>query len=212
MGVKVVIFDFWGTLVSTGTWSPLKQSLSILRLKMTFGQFVPRFEKVFMTQKFADQREAFTKVCEEFNVKPLPIVIEKLIGVWNKNKILAKPFDETIETLDWLKEKEYKMVVLSNTDCFGVDQVIEKFNMKDYFEIISCSYNTGLLKTDPKVFDQIIEQLGVGKDEVVMVGDSVPSDMVGAEKAGVRGILVDRKGRREYEGKITTLTELKEVL
>jgi len=212
MGVKAVIFDFWGTLVSTGTWSPLKQSQQILRVNTPFSSFVPIFEQAFMTQSFKDQHEAFTKVCEAFDVAPIPIVLEKLIGVWNTNKILAKLFPETMEVLEWLKSNKYKLALISNTDCFGIETVIEKFELTKFFDSIQFSFKTGLLKTDPKAFDVLLKELKVKKNEVVMVGDSIESDMKGAEQAGITGVLVDRRGMREYTNKIKDLHELKTFL
>lgn len=55
--VKGVFFDFWGTLVENGTYSPLKQSFSILRVRMPFGAFAEQFERVLMTKQYADQAE-----------------------------------------------------------------------------------------------------------------------------------------------------------
>ena len=45
-----------------------------------------------------------------------------------------------------------------------------------------------------------------------MVGDSLESDIEGAQKAGIRAILLDRRGRREYPDKISNLLELKDKL
>jgi FMN phosphatase YigB (HAD superfamily) len=41
-----------------------------------------------------------------------------------------------------------------------------------------------------------------------MVGDSIESDLIAAEKLGIKGFLVDRNNKREYPNKILTLSEL----
>ena len=42
-----------------------------------------------------------------------------------------------------------------------------------------------------------------------MIGDSIPTDIEGAKNAGIRGILVDRKDKRESEDKIISLSEIR---
>ncbi|MBI4148165.1 HAD family hydrolase [Candidatus Woesearchaeota archaeon] len=203
--IKAIIFDFWGTVVENGTYSPLRQSYSILRPRMPFNNFVPIFEQAFMTQEFKEQADGFKAVCEALDVPAKPFVIDKLIGTWNKNRVFAKLFPETIEVLETLKKK-HKLVLVSNCDNFTT-QVIEKFELGKYFDAIVLSYKEGKLKTEG-LFDCAVEELGVKKTDILVVGDSLETDVAGAEKAGLKAVLVDRKGRREHPQKIPTLKEL----
>lgn len=208
--VKAIFFDFWGTLVENGTYSPLKQSYNILRLRMPYGEYVERFEQALMTQQYEDQATGFEAVCQEFNIEPKPIIIDKLIGVWNKNKLLAKPYPETIETLKQLKEK-HKLAIVSNAPYDSVHEILEKFNMTELFDEVFVSAHEGTLKTH-KLFDVALKKLGLTKTDVVMVGDSIESDIRGAEAAGIKAFLIDRKDRREYKNKITSLEQLEGAL
>ena len=205
--MKAVFFDFWGTLVENGTYSPLRQSYSILRVRMPFGQFVEQFEKVLMTKSYPDQAMAFTEVCRSFNVNPLPIVIEKLIGVWNKNRLLAKIYPDTVETLKALKDKKIKIALISNAPANNVEPVLERFGIKDFFDGIFISYAQGKLKTDG-LFEIALKNLKLKKNDVLSVGDSFDTDIKGAESAGIKGYLLDRKGKKEFERKISSLSEV----
>jgi 2-haloalkanoic acid dehalogenase type II len=209
--VKAVLFDFWGTLIENGTYSPLKQSYAVLRIRDPFGQFVERFEKAMMTQIFDDQKEGFTAVCQEFEIEPNNFIIDKLVGIWNKNKLLAKPFPDTIATLEMLKNKGIKAIIVSNAPQDSVQQILEKFNLTKYFDGVFVSSEHGELKTKG-LLDLVLEKKGLNKDEVVMVGDSMQSDIAGAEAKGIKAILIDRQDRREYKNKITRLTELEGIL
>ena len=207
--VKAIIFDFWGTLVANGSYSPTKQSKRILRqFNMDFGEFVVRFEKAAFTKNFKDQKEAFTAACDEFDVPCGDKLLDTLIGVWNKNKLLAKPYPDVLETIVGLKQKGVKLAILSNTPVESASSVLEKFDLAKYFDFIALSCEIGMLKTDPKAFDIVFEKLGVTKEDCIMVGDSIESDMNGAKNAGVKGILVDRRDTREYDPKIVNFTEL----
>lgn len=205
MAVKAVIFDFWGTLVGTGTWSPLRQSQNILHVPSQFSDFVGKFERAFMTKSFQDQQKAFAAVCEAFGMKPYGPIIDRLIGVWNQNRLLAKPYPETAEVLQALKDKGIKVGILSNSDCFAAD-LLERFSIVP--DATSLSFETGKLKIDEGTVQELLNQLGVSAEETILVGDTVESDMHAAELAGVRGILVDRKASREYASKINDLKEL----
>ena len=205
--VKAVFFDFWGTLVENGTYSPLKQSYKILRVRVPFGQFVEQFERVVMTKEYADQALMFTEACNSFNVRPIPIVIDKLIGVWNKNRLMASIYPETLDTLKQLKEKKIKVAIISNAPSNNVEPVLERFGMLDLVDQTFISYKEGSLKNDG-LFENALKKMKLKKGDVIAVGDSIETDIMGAEKAGIKGYLVDRKGRREFENKILTLTEV----
>ncbi|MEM4263613.1 MAG: HAD family hydrolase [Candidatus Woesearchaeota archaeon] len=211
--VKAILFDFWGTLVENGTYSPLRQTFNILRVRMPFSLFVVKLESTLMTKKFEDQASAFTEVCRAFNIDPHPVLIDRLIGVWNKNKLLAKLYPETIAVLEDLKKEKYKMALVSNCPSGSVEPVIEKFDLAKYFDAIILSWEIGKLKTDKDFFEEALKKLKIKKKEdVIMVGDSIPTDIEGARNAGLRAILIDRKETREHPDKICNLTELKPLL
>ncbi len=210
--VKAIIFDFWGTLVENGIFpSPVKQCRYILRLRMTFKDFIIRFEQALMTKPYSDLNEAFTEVCKEFQLDPQPFIIEKLVGMWNKNELLGKPFLETVEMLEYLKAKKIKIGLISNTTP-TITRVMEKFDLNKYFDATMFSYDEGLLKTDPEMFKKLLKKLKVKTEEVIMIGDSLPTDIIGSRNAGIRSILLDRMNKRDFTPKIVNLRELKELI
>jgi len=212
MAIKAIFFDFWGTLVENGVRSPIKEVKFILRLNdMPFPEYVLKFEESFMTKKFESLRQGFEEVLKSFNLNVPEFVTEKLIGMWNKNAILAQPYDETLEALESLK-KDYKLILISNTDPFSINSVMDKYEMKKYFDEVSLSFETGKLKSDPDLFASILKKMKLKKSEVIMVGDSLESDIKAAEAAGIKAFLVDRRSTREYENKISNLNELKEKI
>jgi len=210
--IKAIFFDFWGTVVENGVFpSPVRQVKMILRLNMPFSDYIVKFESVFMTRTFNTLYEAFENVTKEFSIKPPSFVYDKLVGMWNKNTILCHPYPETEEVLKELK-KNYKLVLISNTDSLSVPQLIEKFKLSEYFDGFIYSFETGLLKTNPEMFKKALDIVKLKPEEVLMVGDSLETDVLGAEKAGIKAVLVDRRDRREYKNKIIDLTGLKKFL
>jgi len=210
--MKALIFDFWGTLVENGVFpSPVRQVKYLLRLEMPFSEYIEKFEEAFMLEKFDNLTEAFKNVAKTFNVNPPAFVLDKLVGLWNKNRLFAKLYPETEKTLEDLK-KTYKLVLLSNTDCFSVEPLLEKFDIAKHFDNVTLSYQEGMLKTNPKVFAKILKKIKVKKKEALMIGDSIDSDMRAAQNAKIQGLLIDRRERREFEPKIKSLTEIQAFL
>ncbi len=210
--IKAVLFDLWGTLVENGTYSPLKQSYEILRAETDYSEFVMRFEKIFMTRKFDSQAEGFTQICTEFKVEPTTEILDELIGVWNKNKLLARAFLDTVPVLTFLKSQNIKVGLLSNTPMNSGDFVLEKLQLTKYFDAVHLSCETGLLKQDSESFKKILKDLDCEPQDALMIGDSMETDIHGAERAGVRGILLDRRGRRDHHTKIRNLMDVRNFL
>ena len=209
--IEAVIFDFWGTLVENGVWSPIKQVKAILGIRIPFSEYVVRMEKAMMTKEFPTLKEAFEAVCKEFGVESTEEKMEKLVGMWNKSWMLAKPYDEVVEELQKLKEN-YKLILVSNTDNFSVNKVFEKFNLENLFDETFLSCDLGLIKTDPEFLKTILEKVDLKPEECILVGDSIQSDVKAAENAGIKGVLIDRKDRREFQPKIKNLKELDHFL
>lgn len=177
---------------------------------MPYQEFVTRFEKAFMTQKYPDLYKAFESVCQEFQIQPPMFILDRLVGLWNKNDLLCKPFPETLEVLAKLKQK-YKLALVSNNTA-SVENVLDKFELRNHFNLVLFSFESGLLKSDPKMFQMALKKLKVKPEEALMVGDSVDSDMKGAEAAGIKGILIDRHDRQEWPEKIHSLAEVEAKL
>ena len=208
---KALIFDFWGTLVENGVWSPVKQVKNILQIDLPFPEYVVRMEEAMMTQKFPELKDAFIKVCREFNLDLDMDKIERLVGLWNKSWMLAKPYPEVEEVLTELQAK-YQLFLISNTDGFSIPQVLSKFKLDQYFEKMYLSYEQGLIKTNPKMLSKILKENNLNPEDCVVIGDSLESDIFPAKNAGIKTVLVDRKNTREYHPKAMSLTELKTIL
>lgn len=211
--VKAIIFDFWGTLVENGVFpSPVRQVKYILRVEEPFSEYIVKFENAFMLKKYDDLYSAFMSVCEAFGKSPEKFILDRLVGMWNKHKILAKPFREAVEVLEKLKKEGYTLALVSDTDCFTTDEVLDKYDLRKYFDEVALSYKVNMLKTDPKMYALVLEKLGIDKSDALVVGDSIETDINGAKEAGIKAVLVDRRDSREFSPKIPNLNELEGFL
>ena len=100
-------------------------------------------------------------------------------------------FEGIIEMLEKLTTT-HKLYVASNG--IGVTQHtrLKNNNLNKYFEKIFISEEIGSKKPDREFFDIIFKEIGVeNKDEVLMIGDTLTSDILGANNIGIDSCLVD---------------------
>ena len=164
-----------------------------------------------LTKNFESMREAFEEVYEEFNIDSTPKKLDDLVGMWNKNWLLATLFDDTKKALEELKQT-HKIVLIANSDKASINNVLNKFELTNLFDEIFLSCNLGVIKSDPEFLEKVVELLGTTKENVTVVGDSMQSDIYPAKDQQIKAVLVDRKGNREFTPKVTTLKNLKIAL
>lgn len=205
--IKAIIFDCWDTILDNGT-SALKEVRKILGVK--FDGFAEKFENAFMKQWFKTEEEGFRKVCMAFGIEPKEELVKKLAEMWRRKDSSAKPYSDTIPVLSRIRKK-YKTALISNTDCF-VHPILKKYSLEELFDVVKLSCDSKLLKPDKKLFEAVCEELGVKKDEAVMVGDSLRVDIMGAKNAGLKYVLIDRKCKSDFSPKIKSLKELEKAL
>lgn len=103
-------------------------------------------------------------------------------------------YPETRPMLDALRDRGYRMGVISNFDArlFGL---LEGLGIAGYFDPIVASSRTGAAKPDQAIFLHALSACGVGPERAVHVGDTYELDVLGARAAGMAAILIDRVGR-----------------
>ena len=112
----------------------------------------------------------------------------------------VKPYDGMPETLKILKEKGYKLAVLSNKPHPQTIEVVEKLFGDSLFDYIQG--NTPEIKRKPSPDGALIiaDKLGVSTEEVVYVGDTA-TDMQTGNQAGMHtvGVLWGYRTKEELE-------------
>ncbi len=206
--MKVIVFDFWGTIMEHGVRpSPIKQVKQLIAPRMSYPNFVMLFEQTFMTKPFNDLYEGFTEVLKNFGKKPRQDLLDKLVAIWNKNKLFAKPFPDAIDTLRRLRKK-YKLAIIANTDSLSTPMVIEKYGIDKEVDLIVYSFEEGKLKSSGELIKRVMKEFNVDEKDILMVGDSLQSDIYPMKNRGIKAILIDRRDTRDYEEKINSLEEL----
>lgn len=115
----------------------------------------------------------------------LPTENSREIGVtyMNKYREFWDWVDQAEETLA-LASRHFDVGIITNGFKETQHKKFEKLAMHKYTRRMVIAEELGVLKPDPKVFDHATELAGVPRDEILYVGDSYSSDVIGGLNAG----------------------------
>jgi putative hydrolase of the HAD superfamily len=100
-------------------------------------------------------------------------------------------YDDVAPVLRELAHRGLKIGLISNSHrCLASFQ--QHFDLEGLISAAVSSSEHGFMKPHRSIFDAALKLAGVEAAESVMVGDSLPHDIEGARRAGMRGILVHR--------------------
>jgi HAD superfamily hydrolase (TIGR01662 family) len=102
-------------------------------------------------------------------------------------------YEEVPDVLRALHADGYKIGLISNTQR-SLATFERHFALDGLFAVAISSSEHGFMKPHPSIFEEGLRRAGVAAHEAVMVGDSVPHDIAGALRLGMRGVLVARSG------------------
>lgn len=119
-------------------------------------------------------------------------------------------YPEANETLAALSVRGLKLAVVSNFDS-RLLSILQGLGLAAAFDGIFVSSSVGYAKPDRRIFDFVLNQQQLAPEHVLHVGDSITNDIDGANNAGIKSILVDRKGAHQAAA-LTRVASLKEVL
>jgi phosphoglycolate phosphatase len=191
MPVKLLIFDLDGTLIDTGRditnalnyalSSQGSKSLSVEDTIKMIGEGITRLiEKILGHERLQEKDE----------------VIKKFLNYYSEHLTdysTVYPYvRETLAQLD-----VYKKAVISNKREYLSVKLLNKLNLIDFFDMVVGSDTTSEKKPSALPILYVIEKIGVGPQESMIVGDS-NYDIEAGRNAGIKTIAVTY-GYREKE-------------
>ena len=101
------------------------------------------------------------------------------------------PFKEVPEILKSLKEKNFKLAILSNGTPSLLNQLVKSNNLDNLFDDLFSIEEVGIYKPDSKVYDIPIKKYNIKKDEVAFLSANT-WDISGGGNYGYNSIWVNR--------------------
>lgn len=185
--IKAVLFDFDGTLADT----------------LPF--YIKAYDAALRSVGFVLDEKGIAQKC----FSKSEYVICKDLGIPEKTEVFAQTyfsavkdlfkraplFDDTIEVLNFLRDRNIKIIVITFAYRWYIDQMMNQYKLDTYFDFIISTDDVTSPKPHPEAVLKAIDKLSITADETLVVGDS-KSDILMGKVAGSKTVLFTRK---EYD-------------
>jgi len=217
--IKAIIFDAYGTLFDVNSaaekckdkigdkWEPFANFWRTTQLEYTWLRSLMKRHKDF----WQITEDSLDKSMIAFNINPK--MKDELLNLY---KVLS-PFQEVPETLKTLKEKNFKLAILSNGTPSLLNQLVKSNNLDNLFDDLFSIEEVKIYKPDSKVYDLPIKKYEIKKSEVAFLSANT-WDVSGAGNYGYNAIWVNRNNNifdyLDYKpnNQIKSLTELTSLI
>ena len=191
--IKAIIFDAYGTLFDVNSaaekckdkigdkWEAFANFWRTTQLEYTWLRSLMKRHKDF----WQITEDSLDKSMKAFNIDPK--MKKELLNLY---KVLS-PFKEVPKTLKTLKERNFKLAILSNGTPSLLNELVKSNNLNDLFNDLFSIEEVGIYKPDSKVYDMPIKKYKIEKNEVVFLSANT-WDVSGGGNYGFNSIWVNR--------------------
>ena len=160
--------------------------------------------------------ESWSRALAEYGVRD-PSFAEQLADTFRKERrarhIVYADARPTLEDVG----QTYRLALLTNGAADLQREKIRASKLAPFFDVVVISGEVGVRKPEPQIFALVLDRLGLTAETAVMVGNSLSSDVAGAQRAGLKGVWLNRPGKEcddgvEPDAEIPSLSELKDFL
>lgn len=203
--------------------------------KNSFLKTLEKFNLKFKEQDFS----YFNKVNDilwtkqklgEINIKEVFIKRNYLMGKYFNldiekglfNDLFVKFLYDEIEMVDGIEDlllylsDKYKIFTASNGIFKMQENRLKKSNLDKYFDKIFVSEKIGYEKPDKKFFQKIMDLTKFSNDDLIMIGDSIKSDIIGAKNSKIKSIYFNKEDKKisdkNFTYQVKNLSEIKKIL
>ena len=223
---KAVVFDFWGTLVDDlmypeANWLLYQQKntemadlLGVDRDGFAKGWAAGAAQR--MVGGFSSNEAALLHICRELGAEPGQDCIHGVAEIrYAYVRSALSPRPGTVETISTLKDAGYRVGLISNCG-EDVSRLWHTTPFAPLMDAAVLSFDAGLAKPDPRIYDLAVGRLGVAAEHCLYVGDGTAGELSGASKAGMTAVLMrapyDRADGAREGWKGETISDIRDVL
>ncbi len=217
--IKAIIFDAYGTLFDVNSaaekckdkigdkWEGFANFWRTTQLEYTWLRSLMKRHKDF----WQITEDSLDKSMKTYKIDPT--MKNELLNLY---KTLS-PYKEVHEVLIKLKEKNFKLAILSNGTPSLLDELVKSNNLENLFDDLFSVEQVGIYKPDSKVYDMPIKKYQIQKNEVCFLSANT-WDVSGGGNYGYNSIWVNRNNnifdKLDYSPKhqIKQLGELLDIL
>ncbi len=209
--IKGIIFDLGGTLIKFESDYPTvmragAEAMADWFLKKKHLKLDgPALVEAFLVERQAGHQRANETQTEVLAQHALSEALKKIEAPASAGALVAEaikvyfepedaawqPFADAPATLKYLKSRGYRLGLYSNaSDDLLVQRLVNRCSLRPWLSPTFSSAGWGWRKPQPAGFALIAQRWHLPPTEIVVVGDTLNADILGAQNAGMSGILV----------------------
>jgi putative hydrolase of the HAD superfamily len=212
---RAVIFDLWDTLVD---FDPVGGRAFQDEVAARLGRDPDEFAALWMQGRVSRETGPLSEYLVSLGAGRDHV--NEIVALRREaTRRMLRPRPGAVETLEELRERGYRLGLI--TVCSeDVPEVWSETPFAGLFDATVFSCVVGLRKPDPRIYHVACQRLAVELRNAVFVGDGANDELAGAERVGMRAVLIHRKGDdppwdevRDWPGaRITALPQLLSLL
>ena len=191
--IKAIIFDAYGTLFDVNSAAEKCRS----KIGDKWESFANYWRKTQLEytwlRSLMGRHKDFWQITEDSLDKSMQVFnIDKAM----KNELLdlykiLSPYPEVKETLEKLKEKRYKLAILSNGTPALLNELVKSNGLQNLFDDIFSIEEVKIYKPSSKVYDMPVKKYSIKNEEVAFLSANT-WDVSGGGNYGFTSIWVNR--------------------
>lgn len=215
--------DFGGTLAEgqmnwtdyhdalRGWLKGLGYAIELNQFKRAIRGALEELERVRAGGEELRLEEVYASALEKVGVPPDDYILEDIHNLFKRHyRSTLYPCAE--EMLEQLADR-YKIALISNTMSDQPRIILQQTGLIKYFKVVVCSRDLGIRKPNPRIFEHVLNELGVKPEEAVHVGDSIEADMEGALNSGITPVWIRTPEPQAWTGlAISSICDLPNLL
>ncbi len=191
--IKAIIFDAYGTLFDVNSaaekckdkigdkWEGFANFWRTTQLEYTWLRSLMKRHKDF----WQITEDSLDKSMKTYKIDPT--MKNELLNLYKS----LSPYEEVDEVLIKLKEKNFKLAILSNGTPSLLNELVKSNNLENVFDDLFSIEQVGIYKPDSKVYDMPINKYQIEKNEVYFLSSNT-WDVSGGGNYGYNSIWVNR--------------------
>lgn len=208
--IRGIVFDLGNTLMYLdGDWEAIiAQGAARMAAYLNERGYpvLPEFAMEFIALREAGRKratqsnleytaeQALNDALSKFGVRAVPdaVILRAVKEFFEPEEAQWKPYADARETLRKLRAQTLRLALLSNaTDHAFIERIARNGAVAEFLDPLLSSAKISIRKPDPRAFQPILDAWQFAPREIVMVGDAASFDILGAHRAGMRGVLIE---------------------
>ena len=212
--VRAVLFDFGGTLYDYATLEGAERTSLVELAEWAGVEATPdeiqrahrdalrRAFYAYLPQRFYLHRDLFRDAAlgmlAALGRSADPQHLDRYRAAqWARHADAFRLREGVIDTLRALRARRLHLGIVSNIDEDQLAHLLELTQLAEQFDSILSSEQAQSCKPDRAIFDEALRRAGCQPHEALFVGDTIAQDVAGANRVGLRSVLLWHRDDRE---------------